>query len=61
MANRIGAVHLRKQRGELAVYGLGQTPRGQTFIRKVVPIKATKMDDPKFKDELATAVEQMLA
>lgn len=61
MANRIGAVHLRTQKGELMVYGLSQTPRGQNFIRKVVDLDAKKMSDPDFKAKLAVAVEKTLA
>jgi len=60
MANGIGTVVVRRQRGKLTVQGLGQTPRGQRFIRSAVELDVDQVRDPEFKDEMATAVEKLL-
>lgn len=60
MANGIGQVHVRKQRGQLVVIGFGQSPRGQKFIRDYHSLEAASPADPKFKGELKAAVEKLL-
>lgn len=60
MVAGIGTVVVRRQRGKLTVQGMGQTPRGQRFIRSAAEINVKQMSDPDFKDELATAVGKLL-
>lgn len=60
MANGIGTVEVKRQRKALTIMGMGQTPRGQKFIKKSIPITAPRMNDKKFKAELAAAVEELL-
>lgn len=60
MANKIGQVHVKRERGKLTVIGMGQTPRGQRFIKERVVLNALDTQDPDFKTELAAAVKKML-
>lgn len=61
MANGIGTVQVKRNHGELVVQGLGQTPRGQKFIRDTKRLGVKSSTDPQFKAKLKAAVEQMLA
>lgn len=60
MANGIASIHVRVQRKKLTVFGMGQTNRGQKFIKNHVAIEATRMSDKNFKNELAAAVDEIL-
>lgn len=60
MANRIGTIEVRRQRGKLTVQGLGKTNRGQRFIQQTVEIDAKSMADKEFKEQMAAAVKQIL-
>ena len=60
MAAGIGTVEVKKVHGKMVVNGLGQTPRGQKFIRNAVVLEVADPADPKFKGELSTAVTQLL-
>lgn len=60
MSNGIGTVEVRTARKKLIVQGLGKTPRGTKFIRKTEELAVTKISDPKFKGEMAAAVEKLL-
>lgn len=57
----IGTVEVKKQRGKIVVNGLGQTPRGQNFIRKQKALGVARISDPKFKSEMAAAVTELLS
>lgn len=59
MAKTYGQIEVRRQRGKWIVQGMGQTPRGQKFIKGQAEIKATGPSDPKFKAAMATAVDQL--
>lgn len=61
MTNGIGTVQIKMERGVLVLQGLGQTPRGQKFIRQSVSLGVKSSSDPAFKANLKTAVEGMLA
>lgn len=61
MPKNIAAVHVKNSRGKVSVLGMGQTPRGQKYIREIIDLEVKKIDDPKFKEELATAVEQLMS
>lgn len=54
------SIIVRKSRGLLVVQATGRTERGQSFIKGSVPLTVKTMSDPKFKGELATAVDQLL-
>lgn len=60
MAAGIGQIHVRKMRGKLSVIGMGQTPRGQTYPKRVVELTVKTPGDSKFKNELAHAVEDII-
>lgn len=55
----IAQIHVKRQRGKLVVQGMGQTPRGQKYIKRSEDIAAPKMTDKEFKAELATAVAKL--
>lgn len=61
MAKGIARIELKKQRGKLCVITMGLTPRGQKFLKQQVILKATSTSDPKFKSQLAAAVEELMA
>lgn len=61
MGHGISTVQVKRSKGILVVQGLGKTPRGQKFIRGLVPLKVKSMSDPEFKSELAAAVEKLYA
>lgn len=60
MANGIGTVQVKRERGKLVVQGLGATPRGQKYVKENVVLVAPHMSSPNFKGQLSTAVKQML-
>ena len=60
MAKGIAQVHVRKTKGHMTVIAMGQTPRGQKYIKQSVPLKATEPIDKDFKSEMKTAVDEML-
>lgn len=59
MSNTYGTIEVKKMRGKMAVIGLGKTPRGQNYIKKIEETSSTSPADPKFKEELATAVAKL--
>lgn len=61
MANGIGQVHVRMQHGKVTVQGMGQTPRGQRYLKSNIPLEAPRLGSKKFKTQLAVAVKEMLA
>ena len=61
MAKGIAQIHVRPSRGKMTVTGMGQTNRGQRYIKKDEPLEVKQIGDKKFKEELATAVEKLLA
>ena len=61
MGHGIAAVQVKRSQGILVVQGLGKTPRGQKFLRGVVPLQVKSMSDPEFKSQLAAAIEKLYA
>lgn len=61
MAHGIAEVHVWVRRKKVQVVGFGKTNRGVKFIVANTPLAVTKTGDKRFKSELATAVEEMLA
>lgn len=61
MPKAYSSIHVRKQRGVFTVQGMAQTPRGQNFIAKSEPLKASKTSDPEFKKEVSQAIEKLYA
>lgn len=61
MTNGIGTVEIRRSRGKLVLRGLGQTPRGQKYIKRSVDLGVKNTADPAFKSKLAAAVTEMFA
>lgn len=61
MAAGIGTIQVKRERRTLVVQGLGQTPRGQKFIRQTIDLKCKSTADPAFKANLRTAVAEMFA
>jgi len=60
MAKGIGQVHCRESRKRMNVIAMGQTARGQRYIKKGITLKAKKPSDPDFKQELAAAINELL-
>lgn len=60
MTKGIGQVHCRGTRKRMNVIAMGQTAKGQRYIKKVLPLKAKKPSDPAFKQELAAAINELL-
>lgn len=61
MASGIGTVQVKRSRGKLVVQGLGQTARGQRFIRQTIDLEVKNTRDPNFKSNLRTAIAEMFA
>lgn len=61
MSKGIGSVHVKFLRGNMNVIGQGQTPRGQRYIKNIIPLECRNIGAKKFKKELADAVNEMLA
>lgn len=61
MATGIAQVHVRRSRKKLQVFGMGVSNRGQKYIKASEGIAASDMADPKFKTDLKTAVDKLLA
>lgn len=58
---RIAQIHVRKQRGHMVVTGMSRTPRGQRVIAATVVLEATGLTEPDLKQEVANAVDKILA
>lgn len=61
MAGKNWTIEIKKERGKLVVIGLGKTNRDQRYIRGRVPLTVESIADPKFKSEMAAAVEKINA
>lgn len=61
MTSGIGTIHLKVVHGTLVIQGDGRTPRGKRYIKETIPLEAKNPSDPNFKQELANAVDRMLA
>lgn len=61
MPTSVASIHVKVQGKKLTVLGMGQTNRGQKYIKKAIPIKVAKMSDEQFKTELAAAVNEILS
>lgn len=59
MGNGIGTIHLRKSRGTLKVVAMGKTNTGQGYIKGNSTLTVKTPADPKFKSELAIAVNDL--
>lgn len=60
MATGIATIHVRRRRKKVSVIGMGRSPRGQKFVRQIIELQVESLDDPKFKEQMQAAVEQML-
>ena len=60
MANGIGTVEVRRERGKVIVQGKGRTPRGTQYIKSKQALDVKRVSDPGFKEELAAAVDKLL-
>lgn len=59
MAHGIAQIHVRTSRGKLIVQAMGQTGRGQSYLKEAVELTAKTPADPNFKSELAAAVTKI--
>lgn len=57
---QVKGIIVRKSRGLITVQATGQTPRGNTFVKKAIPLTVRSLSDPKFKQELSEAVTELL-
>lgn len=53
-------INIKKSRGRMVVQALGRTPRGQKYVKGSKVLNATSIADPKFKEEMAAAVDELL-
>lgn len=60
MSHGIATIHVRRQRKKMTVTGMGQTNRGQKYIKETVELLAPEPSDKNFKKELAAAVFELL-
>lgn len=51
---------VRRSRGGLIVQATGRTGRGQSYIKSSEALSVKSMSDPKFKAELAAAINKLL-
>lgn len=61
MANGIGTIQVKTERGTLVVQGLGRSPRGTKYIKETLALKVTTMASKDFKAQMSTAVKEMMA
>lgn len=59
MAERYGTIQVKKMRGELVLIGMGKTGRGQTYIKRRVPIDCQNIRSKSFKGQLGSAVTKL--
>ncbi len=59
MASGFGTIQVKISRGTLTVQGMGETPRGQRYIRQSERLKASRISDPQFKSEMAAAIAKL--
>ncbi|MGB6873355.1 MAG: hypothetical protein WBE46_04345 [Dehalococcoidia bacterium] len=55
-----GQIIVKQERGVLVVIATGKTPGGQKFVKGRVPLKVKDLGDPKFKEEMRSAVVKLL-
>lgn len=59
MANGIASIEVKAKRGKITVIGMGQSVKGQKYIKDQKELTVHKTSDPKFKGELRTAVTEI--
>lgn len=60
MGNGIGTVEVKRVRDHMVIQGLGQTPRGQNFIRSKEVLETGNMASKDFKAQLEAGIRKML-
>lgn len=59
MGKGIAAIHVRRTHKRVIVQAVGQTPRGQSYLKQAVALKVKFIGDENFKIELAAAVKEI--
>ena len=57
----IAQIHVKRQRGKLVVQGMGQTPKGQKYIKASEELSVSNIGDKDFKAQMSAAVGKLLA
>lgn len=60
MAIEAAQVEVKRERDRLVVRCVGRGPRGQKYIKARRVLDSTSMGDPKFKEQMTAAVDEML-
>ena len=60
MSIEAAAVVVRRSRGRMVVQIIGQSPRGQRYIKDEVALNSEKIGAQDFKTELAETVDKVL-
>ena len=53
-------IRIMKRRGHMVVQATGLTPKGKTYVKAQKTLLCTSMASPRFKDEMASAVDELL-
>ena len=61
MATGIATIQLKRRKGHPTILAMGKTPRGQSYLKEMRPLKVTSTKDKDFKKELAEAVKDLLS
>ncbi len=56
MGKGIAAIHVRRSHKKVIVQAIGQTPRGQSYLKQAVTLDVRSIADENFKVELAAAI-----
>jgi hypothetical protein len=59
MGERYGTIQVKRMRGELVLIGMGKTGRGQSYIKRRVPMEAKNIRSKSFKGQLTAAVAKL--
>lgn len=61
MASGISAIHVKRQQGKMMVLAMGQTPRGQRYLKDLAVLKEEQLSDSNFKASLGIAINEIMA
>lgn len=61
MTSGISAIHVKRQRGKVVVLAMGQTPRGQRYLKHMGVLKEELLTDSSLKTSLKIAIDEIMA
>lgn len=60
MGYGIGTIEVKRTRDQMVIYGLGQTGRGQKYIKAKEVLGVKSMADPQFKAQLEAGMKKIM-